>query len=248
MTSTSRLIGCICRPASWFASRWRHEWRWYFHRSLFEHRYYRRLIPLAVLLAILTVVWSSLVLALGLLLGGPTLIWHQAFAQNVVASLLVLPIGIAIGVFIGTLIQKHSLRFQVRHAGDKLGDCVRLEVFKFILFLRRECGLPIDIEGPTDHRFVGRARDTATRSFAASSWSVSLPADFQLRLDEAVDGISSCFRRSSDLRLAFPRSFDLMERLESLIADIRAGRSQSGPMNTALIILHFAAEMIQDLE
>lgn len=248
MTSTSRLLGFIGRAVSWLASRWRHEWRWYFQRSLFEHRHYRRLIPLVALLTLLTVIWSLLVLALGLLIGGPSLIWHRAFAQNVVASLLVLPIGLAIGVFVGTLIQKHSLRFQVRHAADKLGDCVRLEVFKFILFLRKDCGLPIDIEGPTDHRLVWRARKTAIRSFAASSWSVSLPADFQLRLDDAVDGISSCFRRSSDLRLAFPRSFDLVERLEALIASIRSGQSQSGPMNTALIVLNFAAEMIQDLE
>jgi hypothetical protein len=248
MTSTSRPLGFIGRAFSWLASRWSREWRWYFQRSLSEHRHYRRLIPLLALLTLLTVIWSLLVLALGLLIGGTALIWHRAFVQNVVASLLVLPIGLAIGVFVGTLIQKHSLRFQVRHAGDKLGDCVRLEVFKLILFLRKDCGLPIDIEGPTDHRMVWRARETAIRSFTAPSWSGSLPADFPVRIDDTVDSISSCFRRSIDLRLAFPRSFDLMERLEALIASIRSGQSQSGPTNTALIVLNFAAQMIEDLE
>jgi hypothetical protein len=62
-----------------------------------------------------------------------------------------------------------------------------------------------------------------------------------------VDDLSSCFRRSADLRIAFPRSFDLMEELESLIAGIRAGGSHSDPENTALIVLRYAADILQDL-
>ncbi len=248
MSYGSYFVRLLRYPISWVASRWRKEWRWVIHRSLFEQRHYRRLMPVVGLLALLMLIWSSLVLALGLLLGGAQLLWQKAFAQNVVASLLVLPISLTIGVFVGTLIQKHSLRFQVRHAGDKLGACVRLSVFKFILFLRNDCGLPIEIEGPVDHRLVRRARNAAHRSFVASSWSVNLPFDFHLRLDETVEALSSCFRHSADIRLAFPRSFDLMEALESLIADIKDGRSHSDPSNTALIVLHYAAEMIRDLK
>ena len=115
--------------------------RWYIHSRftlsgrLFEYRHYRRLIPLVVILSILAVFWSFLVLGVGILVGGFHLIWQQSFAQNVVASLLVLPLSLAIGVVVGTVIQKHALRFQVRHAGDRLGDGVRLAAFKFIIFL-----------------------------------------------------------------------------------------------------------------
>jgi len=245
MTHRARFFGRLL-PFSWIASHWRHEWRWYVNRALFERRHYRRLIPL-VALGFLAVIWSFLVLGLGLLLGGAQLIWQRAFVQNVVASLLVLPISLAIGVFVATLVQKHSLRFQVRHAGDRMRDCVGHGTFKFIIFLKTVCGLPIDLEGPVNHRLVLRARSTAHRSFVASSWSLALPPDFQLRLNETVDDLSSCFRRSADLRIAFPRSFDLMEELESLVADIRAGGSRSTPDNTALIVLHYAAEILQDL-
>jgi hypothetical protein len=105
----------------------------------------------------------------------------------------------------------------------------------------------VGLEGPVNHRLVLRARSAAQRSFVESSWRLALPHDFQLRLDETVDGLSSCFRRSADLRIAFPRSFDLIEELESLVADIRTGGSHSNPENTALIVLRYAAEILQDL-
>jgi hypothetical protein len=229
---------------SWSSSRWRDEWP----HSLFEYRHYRRLAPLLVILGVLIVVWSFLVLALGLLLGGRHLIWQKSFAQNVIASLLVLPLSLAIGVFVGTLIQKHSLRFQVRHAGDRLGDCVRLATFKFILFLQTGCGIPIDVAGPVDSHLVTRARGAAQRSFVESDWSLALPPDFQLKVEETVDALALCYRGSPDLRMAFPQSFDLMDGLESTIHDIKLGTSHSDPCNTALIILHFAGKMIRDFE
>src|ERR1035438_5021715 len=85
----------------------------------------------------------------------------------------------------------------------------------------------VGLEGPVNHRLVLRARSAAQRSFVESSWRLALPHDVQLRLDETVDGLSSCFRRSADVRIAFPRSFDLIEELESLVADIRTGGSHS---------------------
>lgn len=234
-------------PRLWIASRL-HRWRLAVHNSLFGFRHFRRLTPLVVILSILTVLWSVLVLAIGLLFGGVRLIWQQAFAQNVLASLLVLPLSLTIGVLVGTLIQKHALRFQVRHAGDKLGNCVRLATFKFILFLQRDCGLPIDLAGPVTSRFVRLARSAAHRSFVESGWCLPLPPDFQLKVDETVDALVSCFGGSPDLRMAFPRSFDSMDGLHASIVDIRAGRSHSDPRNTALIVLHYAADMIRDLE
>ena len=196
----------------------------------------------------LTVVWCVFVLALGLLLGGFHLIWQQAFAQNVIASLLVLPVGLTIGVFVGTLIQKYSLRFQVRHAGDRLGNCVRLATFKFIMFLKTECGIPIDVAGPVNRRLVECARNAAQRSFVESGWSLPLSCDFDLKVQEAVDSLASCFRSLPDLRIAFPHSFDLMQDLEATVLSIKAGSSHSDPQNTALILLNFAGEIIEDLE
>jgi len=196
----------------------------------------------------LTVVWCVFVLAVTVLLGGFRLIWQQAFAQNVIASLLVLPLGLAIGVVIGTLLQKYSLRFQVRHAADTLGDGVRLATFKFILFLKTECRIPIDVAGPVNRGLVERARDVAQRSFVESGWSFPLPPDFEFKIQETVDGLASCFRSLPDLRMAFPHSFDLMQDLEATVLSIKAGSSRSDPDNTALILLHFAGEMIGDLE
>jgi hypothetical protein len=92
LTRRSRFLGRLS-PFSRIASHWRHEWRWNLHRALFERRHYRRLIPL-VALGFLSVIWSVLVLGFALLLGGAQLIWQRAFAQNVVASLLVLPISL----------------------------------------------------------------------------------------------------------------------------------------------------------
>ena len=216
-----------------------------FRGFLFEQRHYRRLIPLVALLLLLAATWCMFVLVLGLSLGGRSLIWTKAFAQSVLANLLVLPVALVVGVVVGTLIQRHSLRFQVRHEGDRLRDCVSLEVFRFIVFLKQDCGLPIDLEGPVDHRLVSRARDTAARAFEAN---MSLPAGFARRLYDAADGIVSCIRRSNDLRLAFPRTFDLMEEMEKTVADIRSDERQSPPMNTALIVLGVAARIVHDLE
>src|ERR1039457_1602327 len=100
---------------------------------------------------------------------------------------------------------------------------------------------------PAGQSAGGPFRPLPWRSCVASSWRLALPPDFQLRLDETVDGLSSCFRRSADLRIAFPRSFDLIEELESLVADIRTGGSHSNPENTALIVLRYAAEILHDL-
>lgn len=233
---------------SWVVSRWRGEWHHAFGRSLFEQRHYRRLVPLLVVLSIGTVLWCGIVLGLGILLGGPRLIWQQAFAQNVVASLLVLPLSLTIGVFVGTLLQKHSLRFQVRHASDRLGDAVGLATFKFIVFLQRDCGIQIDLGGPVNRRLVERARKATQNAFVNSAWTLPLPAAFEHRLEETVESLASCFLHSADLRLAFPRSFDLMERLNALIREIKAGETHSSPSNTTLIVLGYAAEMLDDLK
>jgi len=77
---------------------------------------------------------------------------------------------------------------------------------------------------------------------------MSLPAGFARRLYDAADSIVSCIRRSNDLRLAFPRTFDLMEEMEKTVADIRSDERQSPPMNTALIVLGVAARIVHDLE
>lgn len=232
----------------WIASHWRHERLRKLDRVLFEYRHYRRLAPLIAILCGFTLVWCVIVIALGLLLGGFHLIWQQAFAQNVIASLLVLPLGLTIGVAVGTLLQEHSLRFQVRHAGDRLGDCVRSATFTFILFLRNACGITIDVAGPINCRLIQSARDSAQNSFVESDWAWPLPPDFDFKLEETVNSLASCFRNFSDLRMAFPHSFDLMRDLEATILSIKAGHSHSDPRNTALIVLHFAGEMIGDLE
>lgn len=217
-------------------------------RSLFEYRYYRRLLPLVAILCALTLVWCGLVLALGIAIGGVRFVWQTSFAQNVVASLLVLPLGLTVGVLVGAAVQKHALRFQVRHAGDKLSEIVRLTTFKFVLFLRTACKIPIDISGPVDARLVRRARNTIQRSFIDSHWSLPIPSDLERTLEETVNQLDACFRGMPDLRMAFPRAFDLMEGLHSLMTDIKAGTSVSDPRNSALIVLHYAIEMIRDLE
>jgi hypothetical protein len=246
MATLARLRRLVRRPFAWIASSWRHEWRWALHGAVFERRHYRRLGFPLLMLGLLNFIWCAIILGLALLPGGADLIWNEAFAQNVIASLLTLPLSLAIGVFAGTLLHRHTMRFQARHQGERLGDGVRLAVFKFILFLQRDCAIPIDIHGPVSHRLVARAASAAQRSFVASSWSLTLPADFDLRLDETVDALSSCFSSAGDLRMAFPRAFDLMDGLRASLADIRAGRSQSDPRNTALIVLTCAAEFLRN--
>jgi hypothetical protein len=122
-----------------------------------------------------------------------------------------------------------------------------LAAFKFIVFLRSDCAIPIDISGPVDAALVGRAREAALESFVAASWTPSLPPSFPARLDDAVRDLSMSFGRASDLRLAFPESFDSMERLRSTYADIQAGRSKSEPPNTSLVVLGHAADMLAEL-
>jgi hypothetical protein len=248
MALGSRLRSLVRHPLSWIGSRWAHEWRWAVGGTLFEYRYYRRLAPVVAVLVAFAIIWSLFVLALGLLFCGGSLFRQRAFVQNVFASLLVLPLSLAVGVFAGTLLQKHALRFQVRHAADRLGDSVRLATFEFIVFLQRECVLPIDLAGPVSHQFVRRARLVAYHSFANSEGGLRLPLGFEKRVYTTVDALVSCFSRSPDLRIAFPRSFDLIEHLQSLIAEIRAGRSHSAPTDTALVVLHFAEHMINDLD
>jgi hypothetical protein len=218
------------------------------HHWLFEARYFRRLAPLLVALLLLTLVWSTLILGLVIASGNANLLRDSAFAQNVIASLLVLPIGLAIAIVTAALLEKHSLRFRARHSGDKLGDCVRLAAFTLTLFLKRDCGVPIDLEGPTDSGFFRRARSAACHAFADSGESVRIPPQLSHRLRECVDGITACFEQSPGLRLAFPRAFDCLDRLVSLMTSIDADPKSSSPENTTLIILHHITEMVYDLE
>lgn len=229
-------------------SSWRHSWRWSIHRRTFEVRHFRRLAPVLLLLLGLIALWSALLVGVLVLSGNTRLLQGLAFAQNVVASLLVLPAGIAVGVVVGTLLEKHSLRFKARHGGDRLGDCVRLALFKLVISLQRDGGVPLDLEGPTDHRFFARARTAAIAAFAASRGSLQLPHGFDQRLQDTVVQMSACFRESADLRLAFPRGFDFMDRLTSLMASIAADPRSSGPENTTLIVLYHAIEIVKDLE
>lgn len=153
------------------------------------------------------------VLILALLLGGPRFIWNRAFAQNVVASIIVLPISLAIGVLLGVFLHKYSLRFQARHAGNALRDAVSLAVWGFVLFLRNECGFIIDLEGPVDHRLVMKARRAVHSASQASCWSSArLPPSFEQQTYRVVTAISACFKESTELRLAFPRALDLVSR------------------------------------
>src|ERR1017187_6059152 len=92
----------------------------------------------------------------------------------------------------------------------------------------------VGLEGPVNHRPVLRARSAAQRSFVESSWRLALPHDFQLRLDETVDGRSYCFRRSADVRIACPRAAHLREELESLVRGPVTGGSCPPPERAAL--------------
>lgn len=238
----------LLRPFERLISSWRHSWRWSIHRRTFELRHFRRLARVLLLLLALIVLWSALLVGVVALSGNTQLLQGSAFAQNVLASLLVLPAGIAVGIVVATLLEKHSLRFKARHAGDRLGDCVRLALFKLVISLQRDGGVPLDLEGPTDHRFFARARTAAIAAFAASRASLRLPEGFDQRLQDTVGQMSACFRASADLRLAFPRGFDLMDRLTSLMASIAADPRSSGPENTTLIVLSHAIEVVKDLE
>lgn len=249
-TRIVHLIRSLLRwlPASWLVLRWRHGRYWWFRRLAFEYRHYRRLLPLLARLAVLLLIWSLLVAGLALVFGGTDFLRQEGFAQGVVASLLVLPIAIAVGVLIATPLQQHSLRFQARRAGDEMANSIGHAVFKFILLLSRDCGIPIDLKGPVNHRLVDRVRETTLNWFVASEWRGKLPRDFEDRLYAAIDEVSDCFTRAGDLRLAFPRAFDLIDDLRSTVSSIRAGHSSSSPENTALIFLHYATEILRNLE
>jgi hypothetical protein len=104
-------------PLRWFGGRWHHEWSWRIQRIFFERRHYHRLLRIGGLLAGFTLAWCMCLAGSVVLFGGWFLVWQPAFVQNVLASLLILPLALAIGVVVGALTQKHALRFQSRHAG-----------------------------------------------------------------------------------------------------------------------------------
>jgi hypothetical protein len=101
---------------------------------------------------------------------------------------------------------------------------VSLAVFTFVLVLERECKVPINIAGPTHHKFAARALHVTVKTFAGDSYKTPLPANFGQQLEMTVANLADCFRRSADLQLAFPRAFDLMFDLEKLMASIRPVR------------------------
>ena len=235
-------------PWSQLQSRWRHEWRWGIRRVLFERRHVRHLGTLALLLLAATIFLTIVLLAVGVALGGTSLIWDRAFAQSLLASIATLPLGVALGVIIATVLQKYSLRFQARHAGDRLADRVSYAAFSLIVDLARDYAMPISLEGPTNHQFVRRARESIIQHMAKDDHAFRFPPEYQAKLDTTTDRLISAFREAPDLRIAFPRAFDLIERLEPLLQDIRTeSNTSSGLENTTLIVLHFAAEIQAEL-
>ena len=200
------------------------------------------------LLLVASAAWVVLVIGLAGAIGRPDLLRGTAFLQNVFASLLVLPIGVAVAVIAGTMLEKHALRFKARRAADELANCVSLAVFTFVLVLERECNVPINIAGPTDHKFAARALDVTVKTFAGDSYKTPLPANFGHQLETTVASMADCFRQSADLHLAFPRAFDLMFDLEKLMKSIKTDPRSSGPHNTTFIILNFAIRILRDLQ
>jgi hypothetical protein len=243
----SRFIRFFTRPFLAMRARWRHEWSWSLHRRRFELRHHRHLAKLSAVLGVATIVWLVFVMAVANLAGWGDLLHGTAFAQNVLASLLVLPVGVAVAVVAGTVLERYSLRFKVRHAADDLANGVSLAVFKLIVLLQRECAIPINLEGPVNHVFVAKARDVTTRTFITSKWKHPLPSNFKDQLELTVAEMNASFQTASDLRLAFPRAFDLIADLKRVMASIKSGSSSSDPDNTALIVLHYAARMLRDL-
>jgi len=212
----------------------------------YRFRHVRRLIPIVVSLAIMMLLWCSLVIGAAIGIGGVSFIWDRNFAQNVIASLLLLPVGLTVAVVVGTLLQRHTLRFQGREWGDRLCSRITTTIFGFIVYLNRDCKFPIDLSGPVSSRFVERAREAVVGALAKDA--SSLPAAFETRLYEAVAELNAFFAEASEFRLAFPNAFELAEDLQKIITEIKSGRSTSSPANTALILLHKSAEIIRDLE
>jgi len=230
-------------------SKWRQEWRWGLRAAFFERRHLRHLGTLAFILLVATVLLTGALIAIGAALGGTSLIWDRAFAQNILAGLATMPLGVALGVVIATVLQKYALRFQARHAGDRLADRVNYIAFSLIVDLARDYRLPINLEGPTGHQFVRRARESVIAHMAKDDHAFRFPPEYQAKLDTAADHLVSAFREAPDLRLAYPRAFDLVDRLEPLLQDIRSGRNTSSALeNTTLVALHFAADIGAELE
>lgn len=247
-TRRQRALSLLAAPFRRLRARWRHEWSWGARRRLFEVRHYRRLWTLIVFLLVSSIVWVAFVIGGTFLLGRADLLRGPAFLQNVLASLLVLPVGVAAAVVAATMLEKHALRFKAQRAADELANCFSHSMFMLVLVLQRECGVDIDLTGPTDYRFAQRALDAAVKAFSRDSYQTPLPANFGEKLEGTVASMSECFRRSTDLHLAFPHAFDLMFDLEKLMASIKRGDSTSGPHNTTVIMLNFAIRILRDLE
>ncbi len=187
------------------------------------------------------------VIGLGVFFDGTALVSDRSFAQNIMASLLVLPIGVAVGVVVGTFLQRHTLRFQARQWGDRLRDRAILPIFGFIVYLNRDCDFSIDLSGPTSSKFVKRARKAVLSEFLVASWKKQLPADFEQRMYRAANDFLTCFAEARELRLAFPRAFDLMEELEAIVRGAKSD-SRSFSSTTTLILLQKASEIVRELE
>lgn len=243
----SRFVRFFTRPFLAMRARRRHEWSWSLHRHRFELRHHRHLAKLAAVLGVATVFWLTFVIAAANLAGWGDLLHGTAFAQNVLASLLVLPVGVAVAVVASTVLERYSLRFKARHAADDLARGVSSAVFTLIVLLQRECAVPIDLQGPVNHVFVAKARDVTTRTFIASKWKHPLPSNFKDQVELTVAGMNASFESASDLRLAFPRAFDLIADLKRVMASMKKVSSSSDPDNTALIVLDYAARMLRDL-
>jgi hypothetical protein len=202
---------------------------------------------LILFLVVSSAAWVAFVIGGTFLVGRSDLLRGPAFLQNILASLLVLPVGVAVAVVAATMLEKHALRFKAQRAGDELANCVSHSMFMFVLVLQRECGVEIDLNGPTDDRFAQRAMDAAVKKFSGDSYQTPLPSDFGEKLDGTVAAMAECFRRSADLHLAFPHAFDLMFDLEHLMKSIKKDERSSGPHNTTVILLNFATRILRDL-
>jgi len=190
--------------------------------------------------------WCSLVIGASIVVGGVSFIWDRNFAQNVIASLLLLPVGLTVAVVVGTFLQRHTLRFQGREWGDRLCSRITTTIFGFIVYLNRDCKLPIDLSGPTSSRFVERARKAMMS--APAKESSSLPGDFETRLYKTVAELKTTVAEASDLRFAFPYAFELAEDLQKIMSEIKSGRSPMPPYYAASFFLGKSAEIIRDLE
>jgi hypothetical protein len=223
--------------------KWRHRWGFFWGGVRYRVRHLRRFVPIFVSLLILIIAWCPFVIGTAVYFGGSSLIWDRNFAQNVVASLLVLPIGLMVGVVAGAFLQTHLLRLQARQWGDRLCQRITTTTFGFLVYLARDCEFPVDLSGPTSSRFVDRAREAVIHTT-----KTTLPRDFEEKLFATAEEFHSCFTEASGLRLAFPLAFELAEDLQNTILEIKSGLSSSSPLNSTLTFLHSAAKAIRNLE